>query len=139
MQPFSIMAVLYNLYQDTRSTGTRKFYARAVPMNEVHTEDLAQKIEEKCTLNKADIVACIVALINEMKYELKNSNVVVLDGFGNFKLGLTSAGAEREDQFTTDFITGVHCNFLPTGKVDKNTGKVIREFTSNVKFKKYGE
>ena len=132
------MALLFNLYQDNRTTGTKKYYARAVQVNEVHTDELAAKIEEKCTLNKADIVACIVALLNEMKYELKNSNTVVLDGFGNFKLGLTSAGAEKAEQFTTDFITGIHCNFLPTGKIDKNTGKVIRDFTSNVKLKKYG-
>ena len=103
------MALLYNLYQDNRTTGTKKYYARAVQINTLHTEDLAKRIEEKCTLNIADILACIKALVDEMKYELKNSNVVELDGFGNFRLGLKSMGAEKAEQFTTAVFDAQHC------------------------------
>ena len=62
------------------------------------------------------------------------------DDIKELKRMLGGAGAEimETEQFTTDFITGIHCNFLPTGHVDKNTGKVIRDFTYNCKLKKYG-
>lgn len=131
------MSVLYKLYQDNRKNGTQRFYARAVQLNIVDTKKLASLIEEKCTLTHADIVACISALVSEMRRELQNSNIVKLDGFGSFRVGIKSTGADDPKLFNAnENIQGMKVNFLPAGTKSVD-GKLTRSFLAGATVKKY--
>ena len=131
------MAVFYKLYQDNRKNGTRRYYARPVALNVVDTNMLADRIQVKCTLHKSDILACIAALVEEMRTELCNSNIVKLDGFGIFKASLKSTGADDPKLFNvSENIQGVKVNFLPSGHKSQN-GKITRDMLDGVTVKKY--
>ena len=61
------MAVYYRITQDNRKNSAHKgeYYGRAVYEGTVDEYDLAKAIEAKCTVHRADVVAVIIALIDE--------------------------------------------------------------------------
>ena len=125
------MAVLYKLFKIVRSfkdgrtdKANNHWFARPIHIGETSTEDLASKIEEKCTATHANVVAVLKALTSAMREELQNSKVVRLDGIGTFKIMLNSTGAETPEEFSvTQNITGYHVRFRPEFSRDIATGK----------------
>ena len=83
------MPVYYRITQDNRKNSAHKgeYYGRAVYEGTVDEYDLAKAIEAKCTVHRADVVAVIIALIDEMTRALQSSQRVKLTGFGTFKIG----------------------------------------------------
>ena len=91
------MSVFYRLHQD-QSTGTKrsgKWYARAVPTACIGTRQLAEIIQRNCTVKKSDVMAVLEELVEVMKDQMQDSKRVKLDGFGSFKIGIESKGAQR--------------------------------------------
>lgn len=64
-----------------------EYYGRAVDEGTVTEYDLAKAIEAKCTIHRADVVAVIIALIDEMTRALQSSQRVKLSGFGTLQDG----------------------------------------------------
>lgn len=134
------MALLYSVKRDNRQDSKHLYYGRACIVNTVDTAMLAALIESKCTLTKTDIKAVIDALVDQMTFLLQNSNAVKLNGFGTFKIGIKTVGAESAHDFTvTDNIKGFRLNFLPEGHKDVGSGKMTRTFLDGCTVKKYGE
>lgn len=136
------MAVLFKIYQGTNShVGTAgKWYARAAVMNSVGIDELAEAIQEKCTVHAADVIAVIKALISEMTRNLQDSKRVVLDGFGSFKVGLSSEGADTVKDFkVSKNITGMHVIFQPAATYDRSTKKHTKTLLKGAELQEYGE
>lgn len=130
--------VLYRVVKDTRSGGTGFYYGRAVQLNTVNLDSLSAIIQRNCSMKKSDVLAVLTELVEVMQDQLQNSMTVKLDGFGSFKIGLRTKGAEKEEDFTaTANIIGSRVNFLPEGHKDTSTGKVTRTFLSGISFQKY--
>ena len=94
------MSVFYRLHQD-QSTGTKrsgKWYARAVPMAVVDTRKLAEIVQRNCTVKLSDVLAVIAELVETMRDQLQDSKRVKLDGFGSFKIGIESKGAQTANK-----------------------------------------
>lgn len=50
---------------------------------------------------------------------------VKLDGFGSFKLGIKSKGADSEEKFSVNkHVTGLRVKFLAEGKKNRDSHKV---------------
>lgn len=132
------MSVLYSIYRDNRKESDRLYYGRAIHLNTLGTMDLADRVQQNCSMKKSDVLAVIQELVEVMKYELQNSNLVRLDGFGTFGIHIKTVGAPTADKFDAGTnIKGSKVNFLPAGQM--RNGKMTRVFTDNVKYKKYGE
>lgn len=135
------MPVLYKVkklernYSDGRvDTANNKWFARAVTVSTVSTDKIAERIEEKCTLTKSDVKACIEALIYEIKEQLQNSHAVKLDGLGTFKMSLRSKGADSLEEFSVQRnIVGTKVLFLPIKQKDATSGKIIYNLTYGTK------
>ncbi len=115
------MAVFYRLSQVTspKQKGYGKWYPRAVMTNTVDTDALATIMQRNCTVKKSDILAVITELIETMQDQLQDSKRVKLNGFGSFKIGLTSNGAEKASDFDArKHIKGLHVLFMPEVKTD---------------------
>lgn len=128
------MAVKYKIYQSNRSGQTYgKYYARAVHDQTVTTDDLADIMQDNCTVKRSDILAVISELVETMTTQLQNSNKVKLDRFGTFKIGLSTTGADTLDDFSASKnITGTHVLFYPETKIDSMTGNRSRAFLSGL-------
>ena len=138
------MSVFYRLHQD-QSTGTKrsgKWYARAVPMACIGTRQLAEIIQRNCTVKKADVMAvleelvevCTVKksdvmavleeLVEVMKDQMQDSKRVKLDGFGSFKIGIESKGAQTAAKYSvSEHVKGLHVVFMPERTTDSGGNK----------------
>ncbi len=114
------MAVQYRMYQNMNpeSAGYKKWYARAVWMGTVTEDDLARKIQQRCTLTRADILAVLSELQEVMKEELGNSNRVKLSYLGTFKLGMNCSPSDTLKAFSAvRNVKNVHVLFQPELKI----------------------
>ena len=115
------MAVFYRLSQVTspKQKGYGKWYPRAVMTNTVDTNALATIMQRNCTVKKSDILAVVSELIETMQDQLQDSKRVKLNGFGTFKIGMSSTGAEKASDFDArKHIKGLHVLFMPEVKTD---------------------
>ena len=128
------MAVNYKLYQCTREGKFKNmWYARATHNGTVDTEQLATIMQANCTVKRSDIVAVLTELVEVMTEQLQNSMRVKLDGFGTFKIGISSSPAESAKEFGQGNIRGLHVLFQPEGKRDVGTNTMQRTFLKAVK------
>lgn len=110
------MAILYKLWQDNRSSSSYKgkWYGRAIHQNTVDLSAISDRIQRNCSMKKSDVMAVLIELVEVMKDELQNSNVVKIDGFGLFKVGLQTKPAATAAEFNpARNVTGYRVNFLP--------------------------
>ena len=129
------MSVFYRLHQD-QSTGTKKsgkWYARAVPMAVADTRKLAEIVQRNCTVKKSDVLAVLEELVEVMRDQMQDSKRVKLDGFGSFKIGISSKGARSAKAFTVaDNIKGMHIVFTPERSTDA-AGNRVKQFLQGAK------
>ena len=120
------MAVFYRLHQD-QSTGTKrsgKWYARAVPTAVINTRQLAEIIQRNCTVKKSDVMAVLEELVEVMKDQMQDSKRVKLDGFGSFKIGIESKGAQTAAKYSVaEHVRGLHVVFMPERTTDSGGNK----------------
>ena len=132
------MAIIYRTYQDNRenSLTAGQWFGRAVHTNTVDLEAIGEEIQENVSVKYSDVMGVLIELINVMNRHLNASEVVKLNGFGSFKIGLKTKGALREEDFTASKnIVGARVNFLPYYTVDSATQKRTVRFLSNVSVK----
>lgn len=116
------MAVKYRMYQSKKEDNFKgKWYARATHDGTVSTNDLADIIQDNCTVKRADVLAVISELVEVMTAQLQNSKRVKLDRFGTFKLGINTKPANTAKEFTVATnVKNVHVIFLPEVTIDTN-------------------
>ena len=120
------MSVFYRLHQD-QSTGTKrsgKWYARAVPTDVINTRQLAEIVQRNCTVKKSDVMAVLEELVEVMKDQMQDSKRVKLDGFGSFKIGIESKGAQTAGKYSvSEHVKGLHVVFMPERTTDSGGNK----------------
>ena len=129
------MSVFYRLHQDKSKNTVRsgKWYARAVATSVVDTRKLAEIIQRNCTVKKSDILAVLDELVETMRDQLQDSKRVKLDGFGSFKIGIRSCGAESPKQFSTsENVKGMRVIFMPERSTD-SAGNHTKQFLQGAK------
>ena len=129
------MSVFYRLHQDKSKNTSRtgKWYARMVPMSIVNTRQLAEIMQRNCTVKKSDILAVLDELVETMRDQLQDSKRVKLDGFGSFKIGVSSIGAATANEFSAaNHIKGMHIVFTPESTSD-STGARTKQFLQGAK------
>ena len=127
------MSVKYRKVVNNRKNSKTKgkVYGRAVVDGVIDTKEIAGKISKRCTLTEPDIIAVINALETEIGYGLADGKRVVLDGFGSFKVGLTTTPADSAKKFTSANIKGMHVIFLPATEMEQ--GKRVKNMLKGVK------
>ena len=127
------MSVKYRKVVNNRKNSKTKgkVYGRAVVDGVIDTKEIARKINKRCTLTEPDIIAVINALETEIGYGLSDGKRVVLDGFGSFKVGLTTTPADSAKKFTSANIKGMHGIFLPATEMEQ--GKRVKNMLKGVK------
>ena len=127
------MSVKYRKVVNNRKNSKTegKVYGRAVVDGVMDTKEIAGKISKRCTLTEPDIIAVINALETEIGYGLADGKRVVLEGFGSFKVGLTTTPADSAKKFTSANIKGMHVIFLPATEMEQ--GKRVKNMLKGVK------
>ena len=114
-----------------------KVYGRAVVSDTINTKKLCQNIRDRCTLTEPDVVAVVSALITEVSGQLALGNRVVLDGFGSFKVGLSSTPADSAKKFTSANIKCLRVIFQPA--IEMIDGKRVKTLLKEVRVEELAE
>lgn len=133
------MSVKYRKVVNNRKNSKTegKVYGRAVVDGVIDTKEIAGKISKRCTLTEPDIIAVINALETEIAYALADGKRVILDGFGSFKVGISTSPADTPKKFTTANIKGFHVVFAPA--IEMYMNKRIKSMLRGVKVEEMTE
>ena len=131
-----ILNQINRTFKDGRQDpANKKWFARAITVGTVDTDDLADIIQRNCSMKKSDVQAVLTELVEVMTDKLQESYAVKLDNFGTFKIGIKSTGALLPENFSVaKNIVGSHINFMPAYTVDVATGQRTKALLNGVKF-----
>lgn len=117
-----------------------KYYARAVYLGTVQLADMAEKIQNNCSVKKSDVLAVLTELAEVMTSELQDSKVVKIAGLGSFKLALKCVGADCLKDFSAaKNIKKVHIRFSPETHVDAGSKTRTQALVTGTQVKEYAE
>jgi predicted histone-like DNA-binding protein len=106
-----------------------KWYARVAITETVGIEEIAQKMQDNCTLKRSDILAVLSELGPTVRDLLQDSKRVKIPYLGAFKLKIKTTGADSADEFTQANITSLGVAFQPETHVSADKHRV-KELTS---------
>ena len=103
----------------------------------IGTRQLAEIIQRNCTVKRSDVMAVLEELVevmkDQMKDQMQDSKRVKLDGFGSFKIGIESKGAQTAAKYSVaEHITGLHVVFMPERTTD-SSGNRSKQFLQGCK------
>lgn len=131
------MSVYFKVYQFKGKNPSRngKWYGRVAYTGNDDIDKLAASIEAKCTVHRADVVAVIYALIDELTASLQASHRVVLPKFGTFKIGMSTTPANERKDFTANNVKHLKVLFQPEMRLNRASNTHTRAFLEGVTLK----
>ena len=105
-----------------------KYYAHVQANGDTDLREMAERIQETCTVHKSDVFAVLVALEDVITDALKSGEIVRLGDLGTFQIGISSKGAETEKDYSDSLIKKARINFRP--------GSALIGVLSNLSFAK---
>ncbi len=92
---------------------TPKFYGHVQASGDVSLREMAERIQQTCTVHKSDVFAVLVALEDSITDALQNGEIVRLGDLGSLQIGISSKGALSEDEYDESLIKQARINFRP--------------------------
>ena len=132
------MAHLYKLQQNMNENMEKcyqKWYAKPVYTETISLTDIAELIQRNSTAKKSDAYAVLVEMVEVVSDALKSSKRVHIDGFGTFKIGISSRGADSVEDFNaSENIRGCRVLFQPEITTDPSTHKRLKKMIQGMSF-----
>lgn len=95
------------------SSGQFVYYYRVIVNDTVTITDLANVISKRCTIQRADCEAAIVAFCQVIRELLLQSCSAKLNKIGTFRLTCSSEGQTTPAKFQNTYIKRIKTNYLP--------------------------
>ena len=90
-----------------------KYYGRVQANGDINVREMSERIQQSCTVHKADVQAVLLALEDVIIDALKGGEIVRLGDLGTFQIGISSKGAETEEDYDASLIKKARINFRP--------------------------
>ena len=90
-----------------------KFYGHVQASGDIDLREMSERIQATCTVHKSDVFAVLVALEDVITEALKSGEIVRLGDLGSLQIGISSKGAETEEDFSDALIKKARINFRP--------------------------
>ena len=95
------------------NTATPKYYGHVQASGDISLREMAERIQQTCTVHKSDVFAVLVALEDTITDALKGGEIVRLGDLGTFQIGISSKGALNEEDYDESLIKQARINFRP--------------------------
>ena len=105
-----------------------KYYGRVQANGDVNVREMSERIQQSCTVHKADVQAVLLALEDVIIDALKSGEIVRLGDLGTFQIGISSKGAATEEDYDVSLIKKARINFRP--------GLALTGVLTNLSYKK---
>lgn len=118
------MAISWNIIQRKNPrTDVKTWYPRIALTSTVTQEEVAAGIQDKCTLTKVDVMACLKALEEVVIEQLKLGNSIRFGDLGSFRPTIkTRVWDDEEKKWTTGGCVSAEDTFQADGKTLKSLG-----------------
>ena len=90
-----------------------KYYGRVQANGDVNIREMSERIQQTCTVHKADVQAVLLALEDVITDALKGGEIVRLGDLGTLQIGISSKGAVTEEDYSDSLIKKARINFRP--------------------------
>ena len=103
------MSIEYDFYRNPNSQGTdkKRYHARVVSSDRITTDELAEEIQNECSLTITDVKAVLIALGDKLAKHLGDGSKVHLEGIGYFQVNLQC----KEEVRTTRSVRSENVEF----------------------------
>ena len=105
-----------------------KYYGHVQASGDIDIREMSERIQQTCTVHKSDVFAVLVALEDVITDALKGGEIVRLGDLGTLQIGISSKGAETEEDYSDSLIKKARINFRP--------GSALVGILSNLTFAK---
>lgn len=105
------------------------YYALAKSNGEVDIDEIAERIQRSSTVNWADVLCVLRALLTEMIESFKKGEMVRLGDMGTFYVTLRSSGVLTMKEVKENVILGARVRFRP--------GKEIKKAMKTLEYSKF--
>ena len=121
--------------KNSKSIAFGKYFATAVYDEKfITTEQIADFIQQQCSIKKSDIKAALDELGGAMKHFFELGQKIRLDGIGIFKVGFSSIGVTKLEDCSAATITERRILFQPetervvVGQTTNKDGKIVQKY-----------
>ena len=121
--------------KNSKSIAFGKYFATAVYDEKfITTEQIADFIQQQCSIKKSDIKAALDELGGAMKHFFELGQKIRLDGIGIFKVGFSSIGVNKVEDCSAATITERRILFQPetervvVGQTTNKEGKIVQKY-----------
>ena len=121
--------------KNSQSTAFGKYFATAVYDEKfITSEQIADFIQQQCSIKKRDIKAALDELGGAMKHFFELGQKIRLDGIGIFKVGFSSIGVTKLEDCSAATITERRILFQPetervvVGQTTNKEGKIVQKY-----------
>ena len=90
-----------------------KFYGHVQASGDINLREMAERIQQTCTVHKSDVFAVLVALEDVLVESLQSGEIVRLGDLGTLQISISSKGALTEEMFSEAHIKKARINFRP--------------------------
>ena len=105
-----------------------KFYGNVKSSGDINIREMAERIQGSCTVTKADVYAVLVALEDVISESIQKGEIVRLMDIGTFRVGISTKGALKEEDFNDALIKKTRILFRP--------GSVLQNALAHINFTK---
>lgn len=84
------MSIQYGLYKHSGILASNEVHAKTIKRNLVTTNDLANEIQQRCSLTTTDVKAVLSAMSELLGDHLLDGDHIKLDGIGTFSISIDS-------------------------------------------------
>jgi predicted histone-like DNA-binding protein len=97
-----------------------KWYLTQEKAGSVGIKEIAKEIEGRSALSLGDVQSVLSNLVEILPLFLKLGQSVNLEGFGSFRISVSSEGADKPETLNARHIKGVKLLFLPSNDLKRN-------------------
>ena len=90
-----------------------KYYAQAQASGDVNIREMSERIQQTCTVTKADVYAVLVSMEDVIIDALKSGEIVRLGDLGTLQIGVSGKGTLTEEEYDSSLIRKARINFRP--------------------------
>lgn len=105
-----------------------KYYAQAQARGEAGIRELSQRIQQMCTVTRADVMAVLVALEDVVSDSLSNGEIVRLGELGSLQVSLSGEGATTKDDY--------HDGLIQKAKILFRSGRTLSNMLTSLRYEK---
>jgi predicted histone-like DNA-binding protein len=106
--------------KNPQNVNQTKWYLTQEKTGTVGVQEIAREIEGRSALSLGDVQSVLSNLVEILPVFLRFGQTIKLEGFGSFRISLTSDGMETAEELSARNIKGVKMVFLPSVEIKRS-------------------